>query len=111
MKTSIMASFPFLAELSGEELDQLIHVDVKTGQTILSDGDSCHTAAFVYSGEIKITKINKNGREINLYKVAPGQTCILTVTSTISDQPYPAYAIASQTPNFFSLKNACLWHC
>jgi CRP/FNR family transcriptional regulator, anaerobic regulatory protein len=104
MKTSILSSFPFLAELSKEELDQLIHVDVKTGHTILSEGDCCHTVAFVYSGEMKITKINKNGREVNLYKVSPGQTCILTVTSTLSNQPYPAYAIASQDTKLFLIE-------
>lgn len=108
MKTSILALFPFLADLSEGEFNQLIHMEVASGKTLLADGDSCHWAAFVYSGEIKITKMNKNGREINLYRVPPGETCVLTVTSALSNQLYPAYAIASQKTKLFLIEKHLL---
>ncbi len=108
MKTSILELFPFLIGLPENEQKQLVHIEVKGGQTILSAGDSCNQAAFVYSGEIKIMKTNKNGREVNLYHVFPGQVCILTVTSVLSHQLFPANAVAAKDTKLFFIEKQWL---
>jgi CRP/FNR family transcriptional regulator len=86
--------FPFVHSLPEESQKKIIQTEVKKGTTMLWDGDTCEYATFVYKGEVRVHKANKNGRVVNLYKVLPGEACILTITSALSSQPYPASAEA-----------------
>jgi CRP/FNR family transcriptional regulator len=62
------------------------------GKQIYSEGDSCSAIAFVLSGEIRVYKIGQSGREITLYEIGPGETCILNASCILAGQGYPAYA-------------------
>ncbi|NMD68753.1 Crp/Fnr family transcriptional regulator [Bacillus sp. DNRA2] len=101
MKQSIFSLFPFLEDLTAEELRQLIFIEAKAGQIIMNEGEPCHQAAFVVEGELIIQKTNKNGREINLFRVTSGQACILSITSTLSEQPFPAQTVTTKNSKLF----------
>lgn len=45
---------------------------------------------FVLSGSIRVQKMDTNGREIILYRVEEGQSCILTTTCMMGHKTYPA---------------------
>ena len=60
---------------------------------LYTEGDRCPGIAFVLSGQIRVYKISKSGREITLYEIFPGETCILNASCIISHQNYPANAI------------------
>jgi len=62
---------------------------------IFSKGDTCKAIAFVLSGEIRVFKIGEKGREITLYEVGPGETCILNAACILSNTTYPANALAT----------------
>lgn len=57
-------------------------------------GDACSGIAFVLSGEVRVYKIGRSGREITLYEIHPGETCILNASCILSGRPYPAFADA-----------------
>ena len=57
------------------------------------DGDRCPGIAFVVSGEIRVYKIGETGREITLYEIYPGETCILNAACILSNRNYPANAV------------------
>ncbi len=61
---------------------------------IYTEGDSCSAIAFVLSGEIRVFKTGANGREITLYEITRGETCILNASCILSHEPYPANALA-----------------
>jgi CRP/FNR family transcriptional regulator, anaerobic regulatory protein len=63
------------------------------GQTAFDYGDSCSTYLFLICGSIRVVKSIGNGREILLYDVRPGDSCILTVSSILGCQPYLAQGI------------------
>jgi CRP/FNR family transcriptional regulator len=61
---------------------------------IYAEGDSCSSIAFILSGEIRVYKIGETGREITLYEIGPGETCILNASCILSHTSYPANAVA-----------------
>jgi CRP/FNR family transcriptional regulator len=75
-------------------LDASRHVSLPAGAQIYQEGDACSGIAFVLSGEIRVYKIGQTGREITLYEIGPGETCILNASCILSGKTYPAYADA-----------------
>lgn len=63
------------------------------GQYVCHEGNSCPHLALVIQGTARVFKLGENGREITLYRVEPGQSCILTASCILSEQPFPALAI------------------
>lgn len=81
--------FPFIHGLTASKR-------FKKGTCFYNEGDECDAIALVLNGTIRVSKIGKNGREVNLYRVKEGETCILTISSILSSTPYPATATVEQ---------------
>lgn len=60
---------------------------------IYSEGDFCSAIALIISGEIRVFKIGESGREITLYEIESGETCILNASCILSNMSYPAHAV------------------
>jgi CRP/FNR family transcriptional regulator len=79
-------------------VEELLSVSRKqtilAGKQIYAEGDACSAIAFVLSGDIRVFKIGETGREITLYEIGPGETCILNASCILSGRPYPANAVA-----------------
>lgn len=69
-------------------------VQLSPGQHICMEGSTCGHLAFVLSGSGRIYKLSETGREITLYRVEPGECCILTLSCIISEKRFPAFAMA-----------------
>lgn len=67
--------------------------NVPAGTQLYAEGDICTAIAFVLSGEIRVYKVSETGREITLYEIGPGETCILNASCILSARPYPAHAM------------------
>jgi len=89
--------FPSLAGLSeavNSELVSLKSMRVPKGTVLFRDGDACQGYVFVLNGSVRVQKMDTEGREIVLYRVEDGQTCMLTSACLLGDKPYPAEGIA-----------------
>jgi CRP/FNR family transcriptional regulator, anaerobic regulatory protein len=62
---------------------------------IYVEGDSCSAIALVISGEIRVYKSNEAGRELTLYEIGPGDTCILNASCILAGIGYPANAVTA----------------
>ncbi|MCJ7640821.1 MAG: Crp/Fnr family transcriptional regulator [Desulfobacterales bacterium] len=60
---------------------------------MLSEGDTCSAIPFILSGGIRVFKMGESGREVTLYEIEPGDTCILNAACILSNVPYPANAV------------------
>ncbi|MHB8846787.1 MAG: Crp/Fnr family transcriptional regulator, partial [Nitrospirota bacterium] len=99
MKTSEFTKiFPSFRSAAHGMLDDLLSVSrrqsVPAGTQIYHEGDACNGIAFVLSGDIRVYKIGQTGREITLYDIGPGETCILNASCILAGQSYPAHATA-----------------
>jgi len=91
-------AYPELRNIEASALERLLEsgmeVTLQEGSRIFGEGDSCHNYLLLLDGSVRVRKISESGREIVLYRMEPGQTCILTTTCLISGEDYPAEAIA-----------------
>lgn len=79
---------------------------VPAGTQIYREGDACSVIAFVLSGEIRVYKIGETGREITLYEIGPGETCILNASCILSGKAYPAFAVTLATVDLLLVPSA-----
>jgi len=59
-----------------------------------NEGDQCPGIPFFLDGEVRVYKTGSSGREITLYEIFPGETCILNAACILGSQQYPADAVA-----------------
>jgi CRP/FNR family transcriptional regulator len=80
-------------ELSGQLRSQLQLVRLPAGQDVFRLGDACRTYLVVIEGTVRVQALSSSGREVVLYRVTDGQSCVLTTACLISGERYPAEAI------------------
>jgi CRP/FNR family transcriptional regulator len=86
--------FPFLARLglaARRELGALVPARFRSKARLLRRGDAVQGMYFVVEGSLRVYYLTPEGREATLYRVEPGGTCVLALTSTFSEEPYPAW--------------------
>ncbi len=92
----ILESFPFLRAapdgFRAELFDHLSLVRLPAGQVICHDGSHCSLLPLILTGTGRVYKLGENGREITLYRVEPGESCVVTASCILSGQPFPAFA-------------------
>jgi len=66
------------------------------GEQLYEQGFPCPFVPFIAKGVVRVFKIGESGREITLYRVPPGQVCVLSSTCSISNKQYPAIAEAEE---------------
>ena len=64
------------------------------GMLIYSEGDTCADIAFILAGELRVYKAAEGGREITLYEIGRGETCILNASCVLANTSYPANAVS-----------------
>ncbi len=73
---------------------------------VYAEGDACSAIAFILSGEIRVYKVGETGREITLYEIGPGETCILNASCILAHTSYPANAVAISDVNVLLVPSA-----
>ena len=89
--------FPALAALEPEAARLFAaarQVDIPAGTVLFQDGSPCGNYVLVIEGSIRVQKVAENGREIVLYRVEGGQSCVLTTNCLIGGENYAAEGIA-----------------
>ena len=66
---------------------------VPAGVTIFRPGDACQSYLMVVEGAVRVQKVSEHGREIVLYRVEAGQTCVLTTSCLLAGGRYPAEGV------------------
>jgi CRP/FNR family transcriptional regulator len=61
-----------------------------------SEGMPCNAYVMRLSGQSRVYKISSGGREILLYRVAAGETCVLTTTCLLGRSDYPASTVVEE---------------
>ncbi len=87
-------NFPFFSRLSvgtQREVSSFPMQRVDGRVALLTRGDDANGAYFVTKGAMRVFYITPEGREATLYRIEPGQTCLLALTSSFNDEPYPAW--------------------
>lgn len=91
----LSTAFSFEKELL-KELSEAEVTDLKPGTVILKEFEYIKNIPLVLKGSIKLRKLDANGREIVFYHIEPGESCILSITSALSEKESQAEAIIAR---------------
>lgn len=64
------------------------------GTRVFGEGSPCHAYLILLSGEVRVQKVAESGREIVLYRVGAGETCVVTTACLMSGVDYDAEGVA-----------------
>jgi CRP/FNR family transcriptional regulator len=68
-------------------------VTLPAAQRVFSAGSLCTQYLLLTRGSVRVQLLSHGGRELVLYRVKAGDSCILTTSCLIADQRYPAEGI------------------
>lgn len=97
LPAGLLALYPVLAELPPESAAQLVahfqRMQVPAGQVIFDEHQPCLGFPFLLSGSVRVVKQSGSGRELPLYRVIPGESCIITSSCLLGHTDYNARGI------------------
>lgn len=88
-------ALPNLDTRARATLTRLQPVDVPKGAALFHPGDVAKGFVVVLSGRIEVYLTGPTGREILLYAVEPGQSCVQTTLGLLGGEDYSGEAIAA----------------
>lgn len=97
-KQSILAQSPLFqaadSDLRLQMMERSQPAVLPAGAFYIHEGDTVESFAIVGDGQLRVFKTGESGREITLYTVNSGESCLLNIASIMSDKPSPATAQA-----------------
>ncbi|RTL30556.1 MAG: Crp/Fnr family transcriptional regulator [Rhodocyclaceae bacterium] len=100
----VLTALPAAASLRLQQHAQV--VSVPAGAVVFDELQACQGFPFVLSGSLRVVKAAPNGRELPLYRVTPGETCIISSACLLGHAPYNARGIAETETRLLLLPNA-----
>ncbi|MCE1244754.1 Crp/Fnr family transcriptional regulator [Oryzomicrobium sp.] len=87
----LTALYPCLAGLPSAALAELPPpMTVPAGTVLFSECQPCQGFPLVLDGTVKVVRSAASGRELMLYQVVPGASCLITSSCLLGRSPYPA---------------------
>ncbi len=74
-------------------------VDAPEDTELATVGSSCTNFMLLLDGTVRIFQNDENGREMTLYRIAPGDVCLMSLNSLIHDRPFRANASSESEIN------------
>lgn len=102
--------FTYLTDTTNDLLSCFAPVEIPARTLLYSQNDYCDKFMWLTEGAIRVYKNSPEGREITLYRIEPGDLCILSLQSILCDKGFPAHAITESDIKGFILPNNDFHH-
>jgi CRP/FNR family transcriptional regulator, anaerobic regulatory protein len=109
-RAELLAAFPVLRSLPPQLWQKVIsegqYLCRSNGSIAFDEGDACRSSVMVTAGSIRVIRSTRSGRELLLYRITPGEDCILTVSCLLGDCAYQARGIVEADLTFVAVPRA-----
>jgi len=103
----LFRAYPVLKELPAPLLgtveEEAKPVRSRAGETLFGDGNPCAHYPMLIEGIVRVSKSSPDGREILLYRLNPGESCVITVVALLGETSYPAVGMAETEISLFGI--------
>ena len=100
IQAALLQRYPMLGELPTSQLEDVLGsaavVNLAAGSVVFDEEQTCQGFPLLLSGSVRVIKASPNGRELQLYRVRPGESCILTSSCLLGRDRYHARGIVEQ---------------
>lgn len=107
----VLALYPALAQLPAEVrercLAQAVPITLPPGTVVFDAGQPCSGFPLVLGGAIRVVKCADNGRELPLYRVTPGESCLITSGCLLGRNDYNARGICESETRLLLVSQPC----
>lgn len=98
LRDEVLRLYPVFATLDEAALERLLNsaqlAKVAAGTVMFDEANPCRGFPLVLEGSVRVVKAAPNGRELPLYRVTPGETCIITSSCLLGRTDYSARGVA-----------------
>jgi CRP/FNR family transcriptional regulator len=103
------ALYPVLADLPPQDLVDVIEahthfVAVPGGTVLFDEGAPCRGFPMVISGAVRVARGSPGGRTLELYRVTPGELCVVSTACMFGQTPLTAHGQAMEPTELVLLK-------
>ena len=92
----LLAEYPALKSHADEACLKLFDnaqlVEIPAGTIMFHEASPCRNFMWLLEGGVRVFRNSEEGREVTLYRVTPGELCLLSLNSLLSGGTYPASA-------------------
>lgn len=97
-REKLLRCYPVLEDLPADLLRKVEEtarpVQAPPGRRLFDEGSPCTHYPLLVEGAIRASKFGPDGHEILLYRLHPGESCVITVIALLGETPYPAVGAA-----------------
>lgn len=86
-------------------------VSVPAGTVLFDEGAPCTGFPLVLSGEIKVSRGSVQGRSLELYRVVPGELCVVSTTCLFGQSPMTAHGVTTLPTELLLMSRAGFERC
>ena len=113
LKSSLLQLFPVFRQLPDAAVDEIVHTaaprQAPAGAILFEAASPCTGFPMLLEGSVRVVKSAPNGREVQLYRVTPGESCLLSSSCLLGGSAYSATGIAETAVTLLALPPA-LFH-
>ncbi len=95
---ALTALYPVLAKLPAALLRRICEtmqiMSIPSGTTVFDERQPCQGFPLVFEGGIRVSKFSASGRELPLYRVLAGESCIITSSCLLGHADYNARGVS-----------------
>jgi CRP/FNR family transcriptional regulator len=110
LRKRLLERFPVFSELPAERLEALLAeaqpLRAPRGGVLFDANQPCRGFPLLLEGSVRVAKAAPNGREILLYRVEPGQGCILSGGCLLGHSDYSATGTAESKVELLTIPPA-----
>ena len=93
----VLALYPQLRGLEASLADVAARaLTAPAGSVLFSANDPCQGFPLLLDGEVRVSRPSQDGRALELYRLAPGEMCLVSSASLFRTQPLTAQAVATR---------------
>jgi CRP/FNR family transcriptional regulator, anaerobic regulatory protein len=93
----LLALYPAVAELPAPEREAVLATELRrahvpAGALLFDEGAPCSGFPFVLEGAIQVSRGSQSGRSLELYRLSPGDLCVVSTACLLGRQGMSAHA-------------------